>query len=82
LKNLLIINYAFPPNEGVGGRRWAKFSKYLKNHNVNIRVINAKKQNNKLSNWVNDVNGINVISLNTSYPHILQISPKTIFQKI
>ncbi|MCA0431106.1 MAG: hypothetical protein LCH32_11470 [Bacteroidetes bacterium] len=82
MKNLLIINYAFPPNEGVGGRRWAKFSKYLKNHNVNIRVINAKKQNNKLSNWVNDVNGINVISLNTSYPHILQISPKTIFQKI
>lgn len=82
MKSLLIINYAFPPNEGVGGRRWAKFSKYLAKQKVNIVVINAKKQNNKISNWNSDVKNINVTSLKTSFPNILQITPKTIFQKI
>lgn len=82
MKNLLIINYAFPPNEGVGGRRWAKFSKYLNKQKVNVFVINAKKQNTKISNWINDVKNINITSLNTSFPGILQITPKTIYQKI
>ncbi len=49
--NILIISHFFPPSPSVGGRRWAKFTKYLaKNKDVNVHVISA------ISN-VSDVKG-------------------------
>jgi hypothetical protein len=41
-KTILIICYGFPPFPGIGGRRWAKFSKYLSSYGFNINVIASK----------------------------------------
>ena len=41
--NLLVISHYFPPVPGVGGRRWAKFVKYLsRKENVNVYVVSAE----------------------------------------
>jgi hypothetical protein len=39
LKNVLIISYFFPPNNRVGGRRWAKFAKYLTKNSCKVYVL-------------------------------------------
>lgn len=54
-KKVLIINYSFPPNHGVGGRRWAKLSKYLANSNVKVYVINASNTSGLKSLWLQDI---------------------------
>lgn len=42
-KNILIISSYFPPIPGVGGRRWAKFTKFLsRKEELNIHVISAE----------------------------------------
>lgn len=41
--NLLVISHYFPPVPGVGGRRWAKFVKYLsRKDNINVHVVSAE----------------------------------------
>lgn len=40
-KNILLINYSFPPYPGVGGRRWAKIAKYMAKEGNRIYVVNA-----------------------------------------
>ena len=39
LKHVLLISYSYPPYPGIGGRRWAKFSKYLSRLGFVIHVI-------------------------------------------
>ncbi len=85
MKKILIISYIFPPTPGIGGRRWAKFAKYLHRKGYDVKVITAKIPYNNKSNWYTDVKEL------TEENRILYIksgrlkymsSPKTFFDKI
>ena len=79
---LLLICYSFPPHPGIGGRRWAKFTKYLAMNDQSTIVFNASNIFNENSLWTRDT--INdKIQLN-SYPFSLQKIvkfPQTVFEK-
>lgn len=79
---VLIITFTFPPYSGIGGRRWAKFAKYLKKNGNEVEVIAAKSGFEKKSSWTKDVENINVSYHNSGYPKGLTINPKSIFEKI
>jgi len=85
IKKVLIIAYTVPPAAGIGGRRWAKFAKYLTRKNIETKVIAAKNEINSTSNWNNDINDLND---KTSYinlgfiKHLIAIQPNTIKEKI
>ncbi len=74
---VLIINHGFPPNPGIGGRRWAKFAKYLALKGVEVHAVYAKpKQGHAVSSWTEDVRQPNIFHhpLPRLYP--FDFSPK------
>ena len=81
-KNILIICYGFPPFPGIGGRRWAKFSKYLSNYGFNINVIASKNPFKAESVWKNDVKNISVTQLPVNYPQALITFPKLLIGRL
>ncbi|MEJ6681412.1 MAG: hypothetical protein QNL21_04900 [Flavobacteriales bacterium] len=86
MNKILLVCYSFPPNPGIGGRRWAKFAKYLVKSGHYVEVINAKLTTKKLSTWNKDAQLLHeknhVHSIPTRYPEIIKKIPKTFFQKI
>jgi glycosyltransferase involved in cell wall biosynthesis len=84
IKDILIISYVFPPYPGIGGRRWAKFAKYLAKRNIRVHVICAQNPFETESIYSDDVISplIHVHRLDPKYPLILLTTPKGIFQKI
>jgi len=81
---ILIISFTFPPKPGVGGRRWAKFAKYLYKKGSEFSVITSENHENSESNWTQDtisfLDKIHVI--NSGYPKLLKLSPKTFLRKV
>lgn len=74
MKNkVLIISHTFPPSPGVGGRRWAKFAKYLTKLKWELSILTFKsKKKNEDSLWMKDVVSLNDINFyNGWYPQIL-----------
>jgi len=84
LKNTLIICYSFPPNPGVGGRRWAKFAKYLSEYDNQLFVVSKLNTQSTESEWVNDIksDSIKPIYLDVFYPDAYVNAPNSIFKKI
>ena len=59
--NILLINYDFPPNPGIGGRRWAKIAKYLALKGHYIHVVKADfPESLSQSPWQQDVEHPNI----------------------
>ncbi len=84
-KNILLLAYVFPPYPGIGGRRWAKFAKYLSRRGYTVHVICSENPFDEQSNWTKDVeNNPNIIlyPLSPKYPKILLEKPQTISEKI
>lgn len=83
-KQILLISYTFPPYPGIGGRRWAKFAKYLAKQGYIVNVICAKNPFRETSLWQDDVQheNIRICELDSNYPTILLKQPKTICEKI
>lgn len=52
---VLIICWSFPPNPGIGGRRWAKFAKYLQLEGYEVYVIKSSNLTSDISTWSLDV---------------------------
>lgn len=85
MKHILLISYTFPPYPGIGGRRWAKFAKYLAKEGYTVHVICAKNPHKNISFHTCDVQSdrIKTYTFNSRYPTILQnIHPKTLVEKI
>jgi hypothetical protein len=80
---VLLACYDFPPNEGIGGRRWAKFAKALANKGIEVFVIKADPINAG-SSWQKDVEHekIEVHSLPRAYPKIISHPAGSIIGKI
>lgn len=70
-KKLLIVSYTFPPTPGIGGRRWAKFAKYLKRKGYELIVVTADISSSQKSEWTSDMNGLDVVRIPTNYPSIV-----------
>jgi glycosyltransferase involved in cell wall biosynthesis len=83
-KNILIISYVFPPYPGIGGRRWAKFAKYLHRKGHNVYVIAAQNPYKEISTFINDIKELpreNLIYLPPKYPSVLFKYPDNILEK-
>lgn len=69
--NLLLLNFDFPPNPGIGGRRWAKLSKALAQQGHTIQVVKAQyPRDQQKSTWHTDVisPSIHVHEVDCAYP--------------
>ena len=84
-KKILLINYDFPPNAGIGGRRWAIFAKYLTRLGYEIHVLMRKPEPGSVSSFDVFVQGNERIirhHLPSYYPKTLSTQPRTIIQKL
>ena len=83
-KKLLIACFDFPPNPGIGGRRWAKFAKGLVQAGYEVHVVKSTPYSNEQSAWsdVLDMPGLTIHSVKRSYPQILSAGPKNTADKI
>lgn len=83
MNKTVIVCYTFPPFPGIGGRRWAKFAKYLYRNDAEIRIIAAKKGPHDPSTWLSDITEYTglVDYLPSGYPHILTTVPKNFFER-
>lgn len=82
---LLLISYTFPPYPGIGGRRWAKFAKYLSELGHEIYVISATNNTGSTSLWFDDIANnpsIHIFPISSNYPLILDRSPDNVLKKI
>lgn len=85
-KKAVLLNYYFPPNTGVGGRRWVKLCKYLSHQNIEVTVFTPKKfiLKNQPS-WQkesNQIKNLKVIEVKDSYPKILLDVPSNFIEKL
>ncbi len=80
----LIVNFTFPPYPGIGGRRWAKFAKYLQRNNVDIEVIAARLLDSKTSPWLKDTVEYNnqITYVKPPYPRVMGTVPAGLLHKI
>jgi hypothetical protein len=83
--NILLINYDFPPNPGIGGRRWAKLAKYLALQGHQLHVVKADfPEGMTASPWAQDVVHANIHTYNAGrkYPKSLSHPQPTWMGKI
>lgn len=83
MSKAIVVNFTFPPFPGIGGRRWAKFAKYLHKNGHDIQIIAANKNHQKNSNWKRDIENYfsRITYLPTGYPRILTEIPNTFLQR-
>ncbi len=81
MRQIIIISFTFPPQGGIGGRRWAKFSKYFKREGLNVKVYTAPFRNNS-SPWKEDTIGVEVVEIETGFPRVIRFGVSTILDKI
>jgi glycosyltransferase involved in cell wall biosynthesis len=79
-EHVLVVTHTFPPEWGIGGRRWAKFAKALAHRGWTVHVICAETPDgNTISPWTPDVQhpGIVVHTLPRLYPQVITRWPIT-----
>jgi glycosyltransferase involved in cell wall biosynthesis len=83
--NILLINYDFPPNPGIGGRRWAKLAKYMALKGHQLHVVKADFPDGMTASpWKQDVVHPNIRTYNSGrkYPKSLSHPQPTWMGKI
>jgi hypothetical protein len=83
--NVLIVNFDFPPNDGIGGRRWAKLAKALAAQGHGVWVIKADPLPGKeQSPWTSDLQhpNIHIQSVARAYPLVMQQPVKNVWDKL
>lgn len=81
---VLLVSFVFPPSPDIGGRRWAKFSKYLHRKGYDVRVISNEVGNTEQSDWDHDVEELKgqITRIPSGYPKQLRVSNQTFTDKI
>ena len=82
-KKVVIVSYTFPPSHGIGGRRWAKFAKYLNRNGAAVKILTFSTGDG--SNWNHDVSEYKnlVDKLDPKQPfYLLNSMPDSVFSKI
>ena len=82
-EHILIVCHTFPPEKGIGGRRWAKFAKYLSKDSYQVHVITKKKP--KYTDYDPKTFGLettHIHEVNTFYPKILSKRPQNLWEKV
>lgn len=71
-----IISFSFPPQPGVGGRRWAKFAKYFHRSGHDVRIVAATPLSEG-SPWSKDIQAYqgHVSFVDTHFPIALRTFP-------
>jgi hypothetical protein len=75
-QSIIIVNYRFPPNPGIGGRRWAKLAKGLVSTGFKVDVVAAQPiPDGESSPWSDDINipDLDVHFLPRTYPEYLHM---------
>ncbi len=78
---ILIVSHTFPPAPGIGGRRWAKFAKYIHARKIPVHVLSAFSEKQG-SLWASDVNGISQQHWTHKFPMELDLSPTSLYAKL
>ena len=84
-KHIILVNYDFPPNKGIGGRRWGKLAKEFAAQNCIVHVIKADAiSDTEKSVWSDEVQNQNIFvhSLPRVYPQILLTQPTKFLEKL
>lgn len=83
-KKILLICYSFPPNRGIGGRRWAKFAKHLAQEGFQVDVICKSPEVGEKSEWTSDTihPSIHLHPLPAKYPELLNKVPQNFIEKV
>jgi len=85
-KKVLIVSYYFPPFPKVGGRRWAKFAKYLNRDGFDTHVVCITYNGDNESPWNKDVidyeEKVHRIRKDFERPYYMKGLPKNLIQKI
>lgn len=81
---LLVIASVFPPNPGIGGRRWAKFAKVLSADGYEIHVLKPKKIIGETSLWSRDVlqPSIYVHTFNLAFQKVTDYTNRQLLNRI
>lgn len=84
-EKFIIACFDFPPNSGIGGRRWAKFAKALAvlGHQVHVIKADAVK-GDQPSGWMDELNhsNISIHSLPRVYPREISHGPRNLWEKL
>lgn len=71
-KNVLVFCYFFPPNDGVGGRRWVKFCSQLIERGYDVTVVTPAPFTDVPSTWNNQVHPkLRMLFVQDEYPKVL-----------
>lgn len=81
-QRILIVSQTFPPYNGIGGRRWAKFAKYLDKNGHDIQVVCADLPVRKESPWTNDVKGLTRHTYTHYFPRVVEQFPVNAVEKV
>ena len=86
VKNILIVCFDFPPNDGIGGRRWSKIAQELVRKGMHLHVIKSSpKDPNKKTNWIDlssISNSLTIHEFDRNYPISLLKDVTTIRDKV
>ncbi len=81
MTKVVVISFTFPPQIGIGGRRWAKFVKYFSRKGLDVQVFSTPVSREG-SPWVKDISGnLQVSRFETKYPDVIRFGPSTIWGK-
>lgn len=84
-KHILIVCFGFPPHPGIGGRRWAKFAKYLAKAGYEVHVIRNTGHYTTYTGksfWEKDIDSPHIHIHDVWCPEIPLIPSKNIIAKI
>lgn len=79
---VLIVCYGFPPNPGVGGRKWAKMARYMIRKGWEVHVLAKRPAPGDQSPWDADTAGCHMHFADSGFPDIITRVPRNAAEKI